>query len=792
MQFHFWYIYGLITIGLLLLGLFRFPNCIGRLVESCRDLGLSVAFAVCDTFEIEHAITPTVNTLPDYTFLNISNLFGKNGNTLPATTLPETWEVFKVKWVVYWQNFANIENFLRYLIAVLDFLLSLFSLVLLIMPVWLFLKNVILRSYFKEKPPQETDEIPYPIEKSKPLQRWRTFYFNVLLPVKNWFVSFGFFLRERNGLLLVWGVLACLYFNFATIFIEFIAYYLYFMVSMDITSLYVQIYKLFLDLGAITSFIPVCFWMVIVGVVADKLSKKIGYDNLEHNERRNRGFTNELGIVTYDYAEMGEGKTLHLVDMSLSLQVQLRDDALEIILECDACFPNFPWYALERALKQAYENHDIYDKWSCVRWIETRKQKFEENPCKENIFGYDIERYPMDYDNKLYVENIWETLQDYALAYTIYTVQHALIISNFSIRTDSIFMDLGNFPLWDNDFFHRDSRYLDAFSRHSNILDFDMLRLGKKMLKDNPNANAFGWGVYVITEADKEFKNTQELQEIKYTDEECNQKNDLTHVLMKVSRHACMIRHRNFVRIIADMQRVENITANMRQIGNVALITDTEEIGTVLPFFSPHTLLSPFLLWLKDKIDGVYLQNRYLRSDDRLLTAFLEKTRSLIQKWNTGYVNTFGTDIMNIELQRGRMDGKVYDKVYFKSYKKAYSRRYGSDCMASVFSARAQYNFVGLDDMREFADYIASQDELLYMNSHTQVEMQKLQEVEEVKKGTDIKAVEKQLSSAVEFFGQVQAGKVEVSSEASNATRVIIKELCSTLSEWVDGAEKGA
>ena len=147
---------------------------------------------------------------------------------------------------------------------------------------------------------------------------------------------------------------------------------------------------------------------------------------------------------------------------------------------------------------------------------------------------------------------------------------------------------------------------------------------------------------------------------------------------------------------------------------------------------------------------------------------------------------------MNIELQRGRMDGKVYDKVYFKSYKKAYSRRYGSDCMASVFSARAQYNFVGLDDMREFADYIASQDELLYMNSHTQVEMQKLQEVEEVKKGTDIKAVEKQLSSAVEFFGQVQAGKVEVSSEASNATRIIIKELCSTLSEWVDGAEKGA
>lgn len=796
-QFHMYYIYGAITVGLLFLGIFRFPNCIGRLVESCRDFGLSIAYAFTDAFDVKTKIAPTVNTLPNYSFLNLRNgfyaLFKKSTSTSPPSiTFPATWQVFKRDWVRYWKNFANAENLARYVISILDLLFVLVTIALVVIPVWLILKKVLKKTYFKERPPLETDEQPYPIQQSKPLKAWRAFYFHVIRRVINWLVAFWYFLREHEALLFVWVAFGLLYFNVFTIFLELVAYYLYFIISTDIASLYIQVYKLFLDLWAILSFMPKIGWVIVAYVVADKWSKSIGYDNLEHNERRNRGFINELGIVTYIYAEMGEGKTTMLTDMALSMQVQLRDDMLEVILECDACFPNFPWYALERALKKAYAQHEIYDKWSCVRWIEAKKKIFQENPCKQNIFGYDIERYPTHYDNALYVEDIWETLQDYALAYTIYTVQSALIISNYSIRTDSILMDLENFPLWDNDFFRRDSRYLEAFSRHSKILDFDMLRMGKKMLKDNPNANAFGWGVWIITEADKEYKNTQELQEIKYTDEECNQKNELAHVLFKMSRHACMVRHRNAVRIGADMQRVENITANLRQIGNVALITESEEIGTMLPFFSPHKLLSPILLWLKGKIDNVYLQNRYLRSDDRLFTAFLEKTRSIIQKWNTRYVNTFGTDIMEIELQRGRMDGKVYEKVYFKSYKKIYSRRYGSDCMASVFSARAQYNFVGLDDMREYADYIASQDELLYQNSHTQEEMQRLQEVDVMETKQDIKAVGKQLGNTVEFLSLVQAGKVELSTEAQNAMKTFIKELCATVSDSVDNAEQGA
>ena len=52
------YVCAIITLGLIALGFFRFPNAIGRLVESCRDLGLSVAYTFCDLCGIETEITP--------------------------------------------------------------------------------------------------------------------------------------------------------------------------------------------------------------------------------------------------------------------------------------------------------------------------------------------------------------------------------------------------------------------------------------------------------------------------------------------------------------------------------------------------------------------------------------------------------------------------------------------------------------------------------------------------------------------------------------------------------------
>ena len=666
-QYH--YVCGAFTLFLLVLGFFRFPNALGRLVEAFRDFGVTLAGLFCEIFDIDADFTITVNTLPDYSFLNVKewvfSLFGKKpvNSYRPSLPFPATWEEFKLEWVAYWKRFATGGNFLLYVYYTLEVLYWLWIASIFIVPACFAVRAIFKKVYFREKKcrqPSEDDanesppEDVFEITDSKPLQIWRRFYWNVLFRIGLWFVGLFHFIKEREGLYGFWALLGCLYFNVFVIIMETWAYYLYLVYSVDLTTLYMQFYKLCLDLWAFCSFMPLIGWVVLIFTLLEVWSRRIGYDNLDHQERCNRGLCNELGVVTYIYAEMGGFKTTMMTDMLLSDEVQMRDDALEIILECDACFPHFPWLRLERVLRQAYADHVIYDKWSCIRFVRALRERFEENPCPENIFGYDMERYPLARDNKLYVEDVWETISDYALAYTIYTIQSSLLVTTYSVRLDSFLMDLGHFPLWDCDFFKRDSRLLEAYSRHSHILDYDMILLGAQMLKDNPNRYAFGWGVYGITEADKEFKNTLELEEVKAKDSECNQKNDLTHVLLKMARHACMIRGRNFIRIKADMQRVENITANLRQIGNVALITERGEEKPALPWFAPYRFLSPFLLTLKASLDNLYVNNRFLRSDNRLITNGIEWLRSSIGTWSEQYMNVYGTRVLTVELQNGR------------------------------------------------------------------------------------------------------------------------------------------
>ena len=88
--------------------------------------------------------------------------------------------------------------------------------------------------------------------------------------------------------------------------------------------------------------------------------------------------------------------------------------------------------------------------------------------------------------------DVWQVLDDYACAFVIYTRQCSLIISNYSIRSDNLISDLGNFPLWNTDFFKRDSRLTDSFSRHSHIIDYDR----PKQRPNERSADKKALGVY--------------------------------------------------------------------------------------------------------------------------------------------------------------------------------------------------------------------------------------------------------------------------------------------------------
>lgn len=212
------------------------------------------------------------------------------------------------------------------------------------------------------------------------------------------------------------------------------------------------------------------------------------------------------------------------IDMGLSTEAMFRDKAFELLLENDLRFPYFPWINFENALRDAMEKHAVYNLATCKRFVRSKQKNWERNKSQKKIFMYDFERYGLTSCDELCVKDIWQVLESYAQLYFIYIVQSSLIIGNLSTRTDNVIDDIGNFPIWNTDFFKRDARLIDAFSRHSHILDFDMLRLGKRLVEENERSDMFEFGVVTITEIGKERLNALELSDVKKSDKRANQK----------------------------------------------------------------------------------------------------------------------------------------------------------------------------------------------------------------------------------------------------------------------------
>jgi hypothetical protein len=472
-------------------------------------------------------------------------------------------------------------------------------------------------------------------------------------------------------------------------------------------------------------FIPGFLWIIALLVFLEFFARKIGYRRLERRECRNSGFLSERGVVTVVYGPMGAGKTKLITDMALTEEVRFRDMAFEIIIESDFKFPNMNWATLEQELKKAIEKHTVFSLSTVRKWLLKKYKLWKKNPSPELIFGYDYEHYGIEYNDGLKVSNVWEVMLDYCKAYLVYTVQSSLLVSNYSIRTDNLIDDIGNFPLWNTDFFKRDSRLMDSYSRHSHIIDYDMLRLGKRVLKDNPNRYAFGFGVYVISEIDKERKNDKELRDnnVLASDKNANQRNDLFNALLKMSRHACVISNRVFIKVFADLQRPESLGADARELGEIHYIEDKGEMSPVLPFFAPFNLFYFIFKRTFDKFVNLYYTYRFNRGDKSALIYLSKNFSSWLKGIVDRTVNLYESSTVKLKVESGRMDGESQDCKYFLQSKKIYSKRYSTDCLSGVFEHYAEKNTIGINDLSEYASALARESELLMQNSFFQNEV---------------------------------------------------------------------
>ena len=141
------------------------------------------------------------------------------------------------------------------------------------------------------------------------------------------------------------------------------------------------------------------------------------------------------------------------------------------------------------------------------------------------------------------------------------------------------------------------------------ILDFDMLRLGRVIIEDNPKKDAFEFGVVAITEIGKERKNSIELKEIKKREFLANQKNDGFTDYLKMCRHNATVGNYPFIKFISDEQRPESLGSDARDLLEIVHIDSVEEERLAMPFFIIEEIIYGFLFKLFLKIYRKYRFN---------------------------------------------------------------------------------------------------------------------------------------------------------------------------------------
>ena len=642
-------------------------------------------------------------------------LFGLPTNDLPSVTdyskvmewtviLPSDFEGFKVNTTAYFSMLFSKENFLSWL-SVTGAKVSVWAKVLTIfLPCVVVLIIVVKRIY--ATPNTRHNKDTFPLRIYKVVTRY------TIEPLKRFLRQYFEFVKQHSSIWIIWLIIWVFNLNFATVITEFFAFYFYFAVSFDFKAIYTQIVKLFIDLQVIVKHVPLWIILIFVWLIFERWRKNLATAKLRRMENANRGFINDLPIVSMTCGSMGKKKTTIITDMALSQEVMFRNIAYGKLQETDMKFPNFGWIAFEMELRKCMEYGTVYNLATVKEWIKVKRVRYEKHHNDLlQLYGYDSERYGLYYRDGLKTSYIFDVLSTYAQLYFIYVIQSSLIVANYSIREDNRLIDGGNFPVWSTDFFSKNPRP----SRHAHILDFDILRLGKKVLENNPNAGSFEFGVVAITEVGKERGNNLELKEVKKGTEETNQKNDLFNSWLKMCRHSATVDNYPFIKVFTDEQRPSSWGADARELCDIVHIVSSGNTRLALPFFTIEDMLNE---WLFNRFINLYEDFRFNRGDNTLLIYLLKKVIAFVYRRNTIIYNTYGYSISNIEKERGTMDGKTEKKKYYLTNKKIYSQRFSTDCFSDYFNDIAKNTKIGLNDYMEYQTEKATVTELKMQNSY--------------------------------------------------------------------------
>lgn len=682
---------AVVSAGIVALGAVVFRESWMRAWEAVLDLLRSLGFYFCELFALQHTIVPTVTEkskifLLEFRFAdNASDFFSDAGE--------------------YFSLLFSGGNFRGFLAGLENGMLVFARIITVAVPTLLLLVLIVRMMYHRPNRNHGRDTLP--------LRLFRGAMRHTYVPLKRWVLSFRDFLRSHGWLWKLWLFVFFVHLNLVSIVIAFFAFYFYFAVSFDVPSVFVQVYKLVADLQVFFRTVPLWVFAFLAYPVFCRRRERIALGRLRHFEARNCGFINELPIVSMAVGSMGKKKTTLITDMALSQEVMFRQRALEILQNNDMKFPYFPWMLFEDELRRCMEYGTVYNLASVKAWVALKRSRFaRHHNIHWQLYGYKLERYGDTFDDALKVNGLFDVLETYALGYFIYVMESSLIVANYSIRTDNALIDRGNFPLWDLGFFPKNRR---KESRHAHILDFDVLRLGRRVMEHNPRAGSFEFGVVCVTEIGKERGNMLELKEMKKGAETANQKNDLFNSWLKMCRHSATVDNFPFVKVFTDEQRPESWGADARELADIINISSCGKTRLALPFYALEEMVSE---WMAERFLSLYTDLRFLRGDNTLLVYLLKGATAWLWRRNLRVYNRFGYCVLRLEKERGTLDGRFSRKKYFLMNAKIYAQRFSTDCFSDYFNDMAKKSKSGLQDYLEYMTERATVEELKKQNSY--------------------------------------------------------------------------
>lgn len=670
-----------------------------------------IASILLAVFVFRNAYSDLIKSIT-YTFDYFKYLFG--GGDVPTAPigditllLPVLPDTFKQKLKIWGLMFLSKESYLMFSNNLLAFVFNALMICSLIVPIILIGKVLLKQFYFKTntKHGQET----LPLRAYKKLSKY------TITPITNYIKGTYSFIKANKAIKAILIAIWTLNLNVISIVLPFIPFYLSFCMGFNVILLYDYLRFILFNLRyafgtALIVTLPITLF------VLDYLRQKRAVKRLNSFEEHNQKILATRDISTFKWGTMGTRKTMTLTDEALSISVMDTKKAEELKNTCRKMFPYFSWLLFELDIERAVKCGKIYNWATCTTYIYSLENDFNES--KSDLFGYDTKKYTMSYYNGIAVNNLFDVLKDYAKLHYFYIFNGSFIISNYAIREDKVKETLGNTYRWNFDFFDF-SKNIDTTSYYSRILNFDLLRMGKKIKEDTAN-DSFEFGIICIAEADKEQMNAVETIADSVESPYANPKNDGITKTEKFIRHRATVMGYCFAHILKDGQRVMSINADTRELSTLEHMTKPSKEKSTLPLFFVEKTIYKLCSKIYDKFDDDF---RYYRGDESLLHYFMKWLDSKIYNLYYRRKNRYGYVVISKEMEAGTLDESVSKIKLYQCNAKILADRYKTDSHSSFFEDKALASGSGIIKYKSYQSTRMSDSEFEQQNSYSRLNM---------------------------------------------------------------------